>query len=301
MATDYIPKGKNIKTRHGCTCVNEFKTFQGEKKIKNACTLFDDDEAWCLVKGKCGRAAIAGTYKGKYWDYCLPSKTSFLDSSIKDGPNYVRNNLIGISIFVIIFIITIPTILYKSGYHALLEVYMPNFDLLATAVSYNGGPYGIPIFQELYNPNSHNLLGFSSRLFINYLSLLGLTYLVARRVKLSKSLSKGWAIGFVMLILTYLVPNEFISGIQTKLGELIFEYIGKKSKPPYINFDTARVTPLKSGVLHILGFYFLIVLAGLGVAACFIGLEKLLLFHEKKWLFPFVKHILYIDDFLDTH
>ena len=43
MTDSYIPKGKNIKTRHGCTCVNEFTTFQGEKKIKDACTLFDDD------------------------------------------------------------------------------------------------------------------------------------------------------------------------------------------------------------------------------------------------------------------
>ena len=65
---------------------------------------------------------------------------------------------------------------------------MPNFDLLATSLSFQNGILGSSYFQELYNNDSDNILGYLSTLLVNYLSLLGLTYLVARRVKLTKSL-----------------------------------------------------------------------------------------------------------------
>ena len=292
---DYIPKGKNIKTRHGCTCLNEYKILDPTKKggwktIKNKCIVEDDPQPWCIVKPKCGTYMAKGPYKGNYYDHCLPSNRNFLDSTTKNGPYYLKENLLGMAIFYIIFVISLPILFYKLGWHALLEVYMPNFDLIATAIAFNNGPYGLPIFSELYNQNSDQLAGYISRLMINYLSLLGLTYLIARRVKITNSLSKGWAIGFVMLLLTYLIPNEFIAYIQKELAHFLFKDI------EHSRIDKAREHPLEDYKITFL--YFIVIIVGLSVAGAFIGLEKLLLAKEKIWLLPLVKNILLIDDIL---
>ena len=50
--------------------------------------------------------------------------------------------MIGIIIYISIFVIIIPIILYKYKFYEFLEVYMPNFDLLATAVSFRGRTRG---------------------------------------------------------------------------------------------------------------------------------------------------------------
>ena len=278
----YIPKGKDILTRHGCICKNKYVDSDDRTHI-DTCTTDDGDAVWCAVKGKCGMPNLTGKLKGQWWDNCDLAPRSVFDSSIKYGKKYFGYNMIGIIIYIIIFVITIPIILYRSGYHAFLEVYMPNFDLLATAISYGAGPGKYNIFQELYNSKSDNLLGYSSTLFINYLSLLGLTYLVARRVKLTKSLAKGWGIGFVMLLLTYLVPNEFISAAQHRFAKKLTDVFGiqpSRSRPPYIS-------------------YFSVVGLGLLIAGGFILVEKVLVSNHKLWLDPLVKHILLIDDFLD--
>ena len=96
---------------------------------------------------------------------------------------------------------------------------------MATALSFKSGTLGGRYFRELYYTSSSNILGYFSSLLINYLSLLGLTYLVARRVHLTKSLLKGWGIGVVMLIATYLIPNEFISYIQDKIATILQNYM----------------------------------------------------------------------------
>ena len=191
----YIPSGKDILTTNGCVCKNEYKTNSG-KTIKNSCNTEGTIIPWCVVKGKCG---VQGKGKTTWYDKCILSSKSPIE--ITYGKNYFSQNLKGIFIYIVVFVIIIPIILYRYGFTELLEVYMPNFDLLATAVSFGGGPANTRIFKELYNTHSENILGKTSTLLINYLSLLGLTYLIARRVNITKSVAKGWGIGFVMLLL----------------------------------------------------------------------------------------------------
>jgi len=270
----YIPKGKNIKTTHGCICKSEYKSESGNK-IKDSCSLDDATIPWCLVEGKCGQRVSNGKLKGKWWDKCTAS--SGVPEEFIYGKNYFWRNMKGIIIFNIIFVITIPLLLYRQGFHELLEVYMPNFDLLATAVSFGGGPGDTRIFQELYNPASSNLMGQTSTLLINYMSLLGLTYLVARRVNLTKSLAKGWGIGFVMLLLTYLVPNEIIESAQHKSANYFFSLKPGQNKPM---FD-----------------YFSVVAVGLGIAGMFILAEKTILENHKTLIDPFIKKLLQVENF----
>ena len=188
----------------------------------------------------------------------------------------------------------IPSLLYKFQFHEILEVYMPNFDLLATALSFQDGALGFPYFQELYG-REENLIGWMSTLFINYISLLGLTYLVARRVHITKSLRKGWGIGFVMLLLTYLVPNVFITYFQNRLSVFLQKNLLTEKNISDILGDPKKETFWPFGFSNIL-----VILIGLTIASLFILTEVILIKNQKYWLDPFVKRILLIDDILDN-
>jgi len=274
----YLPKGKELKTSNGCICKNEYKTGIG-KKYKEQCNLDDGKfSPWCVVDGKCGyRAETEGTKGGMWWDHCVAKAAH---PQPKHGENYYTRNIKGIIIYVIIFVITIPLLLYKFGYHRFLEVYMPNFDLLATAISFEGGPGNSYIFQELYEGYPENLLGQTSTLLINYMSLLGLTYLIARRVNLTKSLAKGWGIGFVMLFLTYLVPNNIIMSAQHKAAKYLFK--------------------LQPGEKKSLFEYLSIVSIGLGISGMFILAEAHIIENHKTLIDPFIKKLLHVHTFFDN-
>ena len=292
-----IPKnlGPTFRTRSGCECVKEFeyKNPNSDKSLlaKNQCVTAHVTEPWCRTKNNCGRKE-----KGKStWDYCLKDRRSeLLEGDTKFGKNYSKKNLLGIFIFIVLFVITIPILLYKFHFYEILEVYMPNFDLLATAVSFQDGALGNIYFQELYNEDSGNIIGWLSTFFINYLSLLGLTYLVARRVKLTKSLLKGWSIGFVMLIMTYLLPNIFITYIQNKLSDYIQGTFINPNTVNQIMGDPSKKTFWPFGIGNIS-----VLFAGLSVAGLFILAEVFLLKHNKIWLVPFVKRLMLIDDAID--
>ena len=51
-----------------------------------------------------------------------------------------------------------------------------------------------------------------SQSFVNYLALLGVTFIIARGTKKSNNIINGWSKAFVMLLLTYLLPANFIRG-----------------------------------------------------------------------------------------
>ena len=125
----------------------------------------------------------------------------------------------GFAIFVLIFIIAIPILLLKNKKYNLLETYMPNIDLIATVITWHGGPY--KIWEHLYPPTPLTIYGFSSQTLINYMALLGLTYIVIRETKRTNSIIKGLALAFVMLIMTYLLPSQLISYTMDKTSELL--------------------------------------------------------------------------------
>jgi len=295
----YVPKNlsKNFRTRHGCECLEEYE-YEKDKTnkkytAKNECVLGRYEDAWCRTKNKCGKPE--GKDNDKSWDFCLKDKRGeIFEGKLTFGEGYYKKQIMGIIFFIIVFVITIPTLLYKFKFHEILEVYMPNFDLLATAISFRDGTLGNSYFQELYGEGSENLLGWLSTLFINYLSLLGLTYLVARRVHITKSLSKGWAIGFVMLLLTYLVPNVFITFFQNKASDLLQAHLLSNKNIDHILGNPKKEKFWLFGISNII-----VLLVGLGIATLFILAEVVLLKNQKYWLYPIVNRILLIDDILD--
>jgi len=97
---------------------------------------------------------------------------------------------LGLVLFFSIFIIFIPILLYKRKYYTVLEGYMPNIDLLATALSWHGGPYDM--WKDLYPATPVTKYGFLSQSFINYTALIGLTYIIAREAKMTNNIIKGW-------------------------------------------------------------------------------------------------------------
>ncbi len=115
----------------------------------------------------------------------------------------------GFSIFILIFVIIIPVLLFKNKLYSILEAYMPNLDLIATIITWHGGPF--QIWEHLYPSSPLTIYGFASQTIINYMALLGLTYIISRETKRTNSLIKGWSLAFVMLLMTYLLPSQFIS------------------------------------------------------------------------------------------
>ena len=123
----------------------------------------------------------------------------------------------GFTIFCVVFVMIIPYFLLKYDNYAFLAVYLPNLDLIANALSYRGGPLGNNLFRELYMANPVNISSFLQQTIINYFALLSLTYIIARETFIRKSVTQGWSIGFVMILMTYLLPGHLITHIMNKV------------------------------------------------------------------------------------
>ena len=289
----------NFITRVGCKCKSEYKYHNkttGKWEIaKNKCVIGKLSEPWCETQEKCGNN---DNEKGidASWDYCLrDKKIELFEGDDIYGKNYFKKNLTRIFLFIIVFVFIIPGLLFKFHFYEILEVYMPNFDLIATAMGFQDGILGTPYLQELYRQDSQNILGWGSALIVNYFSLLGLTYLVARRVKMTNSLLKGWAIGFVMLILTYLVPNIFITHIQNTVSDYIQQNFISKHDINKIMSDPSKVTLWPFGISNLI-----VILSGFIVIGLFISTEVFFLKENNKWLGPFVKNLRFITKWLNS-
>ena len=105
--------------------------------------------------------------------------------------------------------------------------------------------------------------------FINYISLLGVAYLIARRTEKTGSLFQGWGIGMIMLFWTYLIPNEIISDIQIEIGKLINKYLHIDTQTDWLG-------------------YFLCVIIGIVISILFILIEKILIFEHQYIADPFI-------------
>lgn len=119
-------------------------------------------------------------------------------------------SIIGLIIYFIIAVIGIPTYLYKKGHFEILEAYLPNVDLLANLLTFYSVPYIARYFENLYVPSPDNYIQFWSKIVINYVALLGVTYIISHETLKTNSIVKGWSLGLVMLLMTYLVPSTLI-------------------------------------------------------------------------------------------
>lgn len=291
----YVPSDlhKDFTTISGCHCKDEYY-YTNEKKeqetAKNRCAVGHKGKvlkaSWCETKGTCGNKVVIDN-KEYYWDKCVKERRSqFLGEEDREhGPGYYKRNLLGILFYVGFFMVLVPIFLFRNKQYDFLEVYMPNFDLLATSLTFQNATLGSSYFQELYNQDSQNILGYGSTLLINYISLLSLTYIVSHRVKDTESFAKGWAFSLVMLVVTFLLPNVFIRYVQNKIGDILQNTIDTKE----INKKLGRPGSYKFWPF---GFYNIIIVGvGLFMSYGFIRTEKFLLKHHKKWLDPFVRNI----------
>lgn len=129
-----------------------------------------------------------------------------------------------IVLFMYIFVcgILVPFLIFRMGYLTFLEGYMPNLDLIACALGYSGGPYGL--FRYLYNPSAESGVGTLSAQTINYTALLGVTFIISYYTLKTKSRIKGWGRAFIMLPATYLAPSYFVSYFSYRFGETLHPY-----------------------------------------------------------------------------
>ena len=186
----------------------------------------------------------------------------------------IKKTVLGFILFFIIFVILIPVILFKSQMYGILEAYMPNIDLIATVISWHGGP--LKVWDHLYPPTPLTMYGFSSQTIINYMALLGLTYIITRETKRTGSIARGWSMAFIMLLMTYLLPGQFISLIMDKTNDLISNYFK-------FNFISSE------SIVVIMGFF---------IAATIIASEAYILHNFKKNLEHMAKKIMNIPNLL---
>lgn len=153
-------------------------------------------------------------------------KSNYLSKEKKSNTLYLSKNeqniaILGTVIYIIVFIITIPIILYKFGFTTLVKIYIINTDLLATIISFDKGPFQ-NIFKYLYN-NTEPFIGYLSQNIINLSVLLSLFYIRLKESK-KESSSASLSIIFFILLITYLLPGRYIIKLQDKF----YNYIGKK-------------------------------------------------------------------------
>ena len=160
--------------------------------------------------------------------------------------------ILGIIIYITVFIIIIPLILYKLQFLTFLKLYFLNTDLIATVISFDKGIFK-NIFKYIYN-DTGPVIGYLSQSLINWTVLMGLFYVIiteSRKKTVNDALSK---LGF-MLFITYLLPSRYL----IKLQEWFYRKIGRKHM--YDNID-------------INGFY--TILFGLSLVTVTISIEDFL-------------------------
>ena len=153
---------------------------------------------------------------------------------LKKIRNKIKNKnkpVIGFIIYFIIIILFIPNIILYFKNYDLLAMYLPNVDLIATLFSYKSFVLSDNYFEELYVSNPKTTFGIISTEFINYIALLGLTFLVAQHTFDTNSISHGWSIAFVMILFTYLLPGFIIP----KIMDFTYDNINKILPNKYIN------------------------------------------------------------------
>ena len=119
-----------------------------------------------------------------------------------------------------------------------------------------------------------------SKTFINYISLLGITFLIARRAVRHRSIVKGFSVGLVMVLLTYLLPNDIMSWIQSQISTLLKEKYGLKPRTDSV-------------------YYYIIAGIGLVIAYTFILMEKFVLKNPKYILHPIYEFAERIKNFIE--
>ena len=239
------------KTVHGCTCIDDWVKIKG--KIESGCIFGEptskmcpptknrkdatkencssiDLSPWCEVQKGCGynpkwlhQPSITNKWRKKafkksegWWDHC---DYGWVESQ-NPRPNkiVVIKSIIGLLIFLVLTCLIIPYIFYYLGWMTLIDVWLPNIDLIATAISFRNGLWE-PYFTWLWPSNNESQWKGPkwSAIIIRYISLLGIVIIAGKHIYFSHHLYRGVSFALVMLIFTYLIPNDIIRDIQKKI------------------------------------------------------------------------------------
>ena len=241
-----------VETLHGCTCKTDWKDLRGKKHkgcvygregdtlcpivdskkdLSPTCDIMTRNIKWCPVNERnCG----SQDHRGKNisnWDFCdwssIQATAQIYQMKLKDPIYYI----IGLVVYLFLFGLVLPLIFWKMGWYTLIEVWIPNLDLLATAFSFRYGMFGTRIFSFIYMKTPMSSLQWWSKLIINYIALLGVTFVVARRTYKTHSILHGWSVAFIMLLFTYLVPNTAISDLMEYIHAKLKQYYNIISPP----------------------------------------------------------------------
>lgn len=129
-------------------------------------------------------------------------------------------NLVGLLIFIIIFVVMIPHYLLKNKVYLFTTLYFSNLDMIATVLGFSGGPY--EIWKFLYNPTAVSFFGFLSSTLINYLALIGVGFVCIEYATRHKKLFGGLSMLLIILPITYLLPGNFIVYIMNKVAKYLY-------------------------------------------------------------------------------
>ena len=168
----------------------------------------------------------------------LEDKRTILSADrIFPNDNNMPKYIIGFFTYIILFVIIIPYLMIKNKVPSeFILAYMPNVDILATILGYDGGPTTYNALRYLYNPSNFTVYGFINATVINYLALLGVTYVIARETHEKRSWEYGWAAAFICLFMTYLAPGNPIVIAQNNFETFLSKYgiNDKHARPRYI-------------------------------------------------------------------
>jgi len=182
-----------------------------------------------------------------------------------EGETFTRylKDIVGFISFFVIFVVTIPLLLYKDRRYNFLEVYLPNVDLVANLLTWIRGPSDI--WSNLYRQGD-DVSEITTQTLINYMALLGVTFIIAKETKRENSVFAGWSMAFVMLLATYLVPGNIVTWFMNKTNMY--------AKTLNLNWLSRNL------------FSFSV---GLFVTLCFLSFEIIILGHYRKHIKTFAQ------------
>ena len=233
------------------SCPVEKGCGQTDASKDNTTTLLDSGGDWHE------KAKKHGVLKDMdYWDICEPEVSGgFGHPKIpSDFFNMSRSAtmkaIIGLIIFLLVAGFIIPYILYRMGHNTLVNVWIPNIDLIASVFAFRGGLFDSMLFRFLYTEIPDTTFGFWSKLIIEYFALLGLTLITAQMVWRRKSVSKGMSFAIIMLICSYLLPNAVVEAIMMRIRGYLDKYRPLRAGGLSGNWGI----PILSGLLVVIGF-----------------------------------------------
>jgi len=185
---------------------------------------------------------------------------------LKEGSK-LHEQLIGLFMFLFTFLILIPILLYKNNHFTTLEAYMPNVNLIANLITFHAPESIDKYISELYATRPDTIYSFISKTFFLWIALLGITYIIARETRLTRSIIKGWSIGFVMLGFTYLLGDQIHDSSMQNTYNIFHQY----------SETTRNTISILVGMIAILGI---------------ISLEKILIKNLRHKLIKFGRNII---------